>query len=427
MDYLLIDGPQQFCGEVSVSTSKNAVLPILVATIMCKQVTLNNLPHLEDVSTLLALLLQLGVKFTWHDDRSIDFDPTGIHSYEAKYELVRRMRASFWIIGPLLARFGYARVSMPGGCKIGARPVDIYLAALREMGVEVSIENGFVTARAPKGLQAARLKFPFPSVGATHVTIMAAALANGQTIIEGAACEPEIIDLADFLNAAGAKITGAGTTTIVIDGVSELGKVCYSIIPDRIEAATFLIGAAMTQSLLTVKNCRHDHLHVLLDLLRQSGAKIDVNNDAVTIDMREGRPKAVDITTAVYPGFPTDLQAPMIAFNTVADGRSVVVEHLFENRFMHVPELVRLGADIAVSGNQVTINGVNQLAGAQVQATDLRAAAALVLAATRSHGQTIISKIHHIERGYVAITEKLSACGITSKRLDCLPDGILSI
>ena len=412
MDYFVIDGPQKISGKVDVSGSKNAVLPILVASLMCEKVVLRRVPHLKDVTTLLALLFDLGMKCHLLDDDSLDLDATCIHTFEAKYELVRQMRASFWVIAPLLTRFKYAKVSLPGGCKIGARPVDLYLSALKDMGADIKIEGGYVVAQAPDGLCGAQIDLKLPSVGVTHTIIMAAVLANGVTEIRGAAREPEVVDLAMFLIKAGARITGHGTSHIVIEGVDKLGSVSHEVIPDRIEAATFLIGAAMTRGSLTVNGCNPNHLEALLDILKETGATVSHTESSISIDTHGKRPKAVSLDTGYYPDFPTDLQAPIVALNTVAEGKSVVREYLFENRFMHIPELIRLGAQIQMDNHAVTIEGIEGLVGAQVQATDLRAAVALVLAGACASGRTVVSRIHHIDRGYMHIEEKLSRCGI---------------
>lgn len=424
MDYFVIDGPQKLSGQVDISGSKNAVLPILVASLMCDKVVLRKVPHLKDVTTLLALLYDLGVTCNLLDDMSLNMDTTRVHSFEAKYELVRQMRASFWVIAPLLTRFKYAKVSLPGGCKIGARPVDMYLAALREMGAEIKIEAGYVIARAPKGLKGATIDLRIPSVGVTHTVIMAAVLADGQTHIHGAAREPEVTDLIDFLNKAGAKISGRGTSQITIEGVRSLGAVSHEVIPDRIEAATYLIGAAMTRGDVCVNHCDPSHLKAIIEVLKTTGAAITQTDSTVSLNMHGKKPKAVSLDTGYYPDFPTDLQAPIVAMNTVADGEATVKEFLFENRFMHIPELMRLGAQINMDHHTVTMRGVSGLVGTQVQATDLRAAVALVLAGACASGRTLISRIHHIDRGYVHIDEKLSRCGIDIFRTDKISEFI---
>ena len=417
MSSIIIDGPRRVSGRIKVSGSKNAVLAILAASVMCPKVSLRRVPQLLDVSVLMTLLAHCGVNISRQTEDHFVLDCTGISCFEADYTLVRRLRASFFILGPLLTRYGFARISLPGGCRIGARPVDLHLDALRQMGASISINHGYVTASAEDGLVGAHIDFPKVSVGATHTAIMAACLAKGRTTITNAAREPEVGALIDFLSLAGAQITGKDTSKIVIDGVAELSEVDYELIPDRIQTGTYLIAAAMTQGDIICEGACAGHLESLLALLRAGGAEIAEYSDSISLSMRQ-RPLAQSLTTAIYPHFPTDLQAPMMALNAIAEGSSQVTETLFENRYMHVPELVRMGADISVEGQHALIHGVPMLQAAQVQASDLRAGAALMLAGMCAQGQTTIAKAHHIDRGYENIASHMSAMGIQISRLD---------
>ncbi len=416
MDKFVLHGPTQVSGSIKISGSKNAVLPILAASVMCPKVSLRRVPSLLDVTTLMSLLEHCGADISRHGDEHFVIDSQRIKCFEAEYNLVRRLRASFFILGPLLTRFGFARISLPGGCKIGARPVDLHLDALRQMGANITFKSGYVSASAVDGLIGCDITFPKSSVGATHNVIMAATLARGCTTIRHAACEPEVGALIDFLNAAGAKITGKGTTTLTIRGVECLNEVDFELIPDRIETGTYLIAAAMTGGAIELQQANAEHLQALLKCLRLSGASIDTGSDYIKLDMEGKRPKAVSFITDTYPGFPTDLQAPMMALNSVAIGDSKITETLFENRFMHVPELLRMGANIEIVGHTAYIQGVPFLQGAEVQATDLRAAAALLLAGLCAKGRTVVAKPRHIDRGYVDIEKKLQRLGVQIRR-----------
>ena len=404
-------------GEVLISGAKNAALPILAGCLLAETpVLLRNIPHLRDVTTTIELLSRMGVEVTVHDQMGIEVDASGVDKLEAPYELVKTMRASILVLGPLLARYGRADVSLPGGCAIGARPVDLHVAGLREMGAEIQIDNGYIRARARR-LRGARLVLDTVTVTGTENLLMAATLADGQTTIENAAREPEVVDLANFLIGMGARISGAGTDTIVIDGVDRLKGAEYTVLPDRIEAGTYLLAAAITGGRVKVRKVRPEHLDAVLAKLRLAGATVTVDGDTIEVDMRGRRPDSVDLRTAPHPGFPTDMQAQFTALNAVANGVGAITETVFENRFMHAQELQRMGADIRIEGNTAIVTGVPRLTGAPVMATDLRASASLVLAGLVAEGETIVDRIYHIDRGYERIEEKLSALGATIQRV----------
>ncbi len=417
MDKLLIRGPGELSGTVKISGAKNAALPILAGTLLAtKPVVVRNIPHLKDVTTTISLLQMMGVQVTIDDQLNVEVDASNVTSREAPYELVRTMRASILVLGPLVARFGEADVSLPGGCAIGARPVNLHVAGLQAMGADVSVENGFIKARA-KRLKGAHIVFDTVTVTGTENLLMAAVLADGETVLENSAREPEVIDLANFLIELGAKIDGAGSSTIVIQGVEKLGGGDYSVLPDRIEAGTYLVAAAMTGGKIRVVDAAPETLEAVLIKLSEAGATITTGDDWIELDMRGRRPSAVDIRTAPYPAFPTDMQAQFCALNAVADGVSTITETIFENRFQHVLELQRMGAEIRLEGNTAIIKGVDKLTAAPVMATDLRASAGLVLAALAADGETLVDRIYHVDRGYERIEEKLRQIGATIKRV----------
>lgn len=417
MDKLLIDGGATLSGKISISGAKNAALPILAGTLLAtKPVTVRNVPHLKDVTTTIALLQTMGVQITIDDHLSVEVDASSVTNLEAPYELVKTMRASILVLGPLVARFGRADVSLPGGCAIGARPVNLHVAGLQAMGAEVKVENGFIKARAEK-LRGAHIVFDVVTVTGTENLLMAAVLADGETVLENAAREPEVIDLANFLIGMGAKIQGAGTGTITIQGVESLAGTEHSVLPDRIETGTYLVGAAMTGGRIRVENTAPDTLEAVLIKLAEAGAEITVGDDWIELDMHGKRPHSVDIRTAPYPAFPTDMQAQFCAMNAVADGVGTVTETIFENRFQHVLELQRMGANIRIEGNTAICTGVDKLTAAPVMATDLRASAGLVLAGLAAEGQTLVDRIYHVDRGYERIEEKLLQLGATIRRV----------
>jgi UDP-N-acetylglucosamine 1-carboxyvinyltransferase len=417
MDKLQVRGGIPLQGEVRISGAKNAALPILAATLLAEGPTsIGNVPHLRDVTTMIELLGRMGVSVTIDDKMRVEVDAGTIRDCLAPYDLVRTMRASIVVLGPLLARFGRADVSLPGGCAIGARPVNIHVAGLQAMGAEIHIENGYIRARADR-LKGARLVLDTVTVTGTENLLMAATLADGQTIIENAAREPEVVDLAEFLMAMGAQIRGAGTDRIVVDGVERLHGASYDVLPDRIEAGTFLVAGAITSGHVKVKGARPDHLDAVLAKLREAGATIETTENSIELDMRGRRPRAVDIRTAPYPAFPTDMQAQFAALNTISRGVGTVIETIFENRFMHMLEMRRLGADIRIEGNTAVIHGVDKLTAAPVMATDLRASASLVLAALVAEGTTDVLRIYHIDRGYECIEEKLAQLGAQIRRV----------
>ncbi len=419
MDKLMITGGIPLNGELRISGAKNAALPILAATLLSETpVTVGNVPHLLDITTTMELLGRMGIGLTVDEKLSIEVDTRSIQSFMAPYDLVKTMRASILVLGPLVARFGQAEVSLPGGCAIGGRPVNLHLQGLAQMGAEISVRNGYIHASA-KRLKACRLVLDLVTVTGTENLMMAAALAEGTTIIENAAREPEVVDLANFLNMMGAKIHGAGTDILEIEGVDSLsadGKL-YKVMPDRIEAGTYLVAAAMTGGRVKLKDVRSDIMDAVLQKLRETGARITCTEDTIELDMGGMRPHAVSLRTAPYPAFPTDMQAQFMALNTVADGVSVITETIFENRFMHVQEMQRMGADITVESNTAIVRGKPTLNGAPVMATDLRASASLVLAALVAEGQTIVDRIYHIDRGYECIEEKLSQLGAEIRRV----------
>ena len=417
MDKLLITGGPVLQGEVRAAGAKNAALPILAATLLAETpCVLSNVPHLRDITTTMELLGRMGVRLTVDDRMRIHADASKVSVYAAPYDLVKTMRASILVLGPLLARFGEAEVSLPGGCAIGSRPVNLHIDGLRAMGAEIEVRNGYVRARAGR-LRGARFIMDQVTVTGTENLMMAAALAQGQTVLENAAREPEVLDLANFLNNMGARISGAGTGTLVIEGVEHLSGTDYSVLPDRIETGTYLVAAAMTRGHVRVRATRADLLDAVLAKLQEAGAKIDTGEDWIDLDMRGRRPHAVDVHTAPYPAFPTDMQAQFCALNAIAEGTGTITETVFENRFMHVLEMQRMGADIRLEGNLAICRGVEHLTAAPVMATDLRASASLVLAALVAEGETLIDRIYHIDRGYDNIEEKLSSLGATVRRV----------
>lgn len=419
MEKLIVKGGNRLVGAVKTSGAKNAVLPIIAASILGTTPShLDEVPMLEDVHTISEVLKCLGLAVECSPEKNVlDIDSTEITSYEAPYELVRTMRASFLVMGPLLARIGKARISMPGGCAIGARPIDIHLKGFEALGVKIEQGHGYIEASAPEGLKGTSIYFDFPSVGATENIMMAASLAEGTTILENAAEEPEIVDLANYLNKMGAKIRGAGTDTIRIDGVEKLHGADYTIIPDRIEAGTYMIAAAMTGGDIVVENVLPEHQKPLIAKLREAGAVVEEDIDKVRV-IGKNPLKAVSIKTLPYPGFPTDMQAQMMAMMVIAEGRSKVTETVFENRFMHVVELNRMGAQISTEGRSAVIDGPCKLTGCDVRATDLRAGAAMILAGLVAEGTTRIGDLHHIDRGYENIVAKLKNLGADIERVD---------
>ena len=419
MDKLQIQGGQKLVGELRVSGAKNAALPILAATLLTGEaVTLSKAPHLQDVTTMIELLATLGADVLVDERMNVQVAATQLTNLKAPYELVKTMRASFLVLGPLLARHGRAEVSLPGGCAIGSRPVDQHLKGLQAMGATIEVVDGYVKADAKQGLKGADIYMDLVTVGGTENLMMAACLAEGTTRLHNAACEPEIIDLGNFLAALGARISGHGTAEIIIDGVAELGGCRYQIMPDRIEAGTYLIAAAITQGSIKLVDLQPAALGVMLEKLQQVGATIDVGTDWVALDMHGRRPTAVDIETSPYPGFPTDMQAQFMALNAVAIGTATIRETIFENRFMHVHELNRLGANIELHGpSMAVVHGVDALKAAPVMATDLRASFSLVLAALAAEGTTMIDRIYHIDRGYETIEEKLQQIGANVRRV----------
>jgi UDP-N-acetylglucosamine 1-carboxyvinyltransferase len=417
MDKLAIVGGKPLDGEVRISGAKNSALPILAATLLAEgPVTLRNVPKLNDIATTLKLLKRMGVAAEHRDDGCVTVDSGGINDFIAPYELVKTMRASILVLGPLLGRFGHADVSLPGGCAIGARPVNLHVQGLRAMGAAITIDNGYIRARAAK-LQGARLVLDTVTVTGTENLMMAAVCAAGETVIENAAREPEIGDLAAFLTKMGAKIEGAGSDTIYIQGVGGLKGTAHDVMPDRIESGTYLVAAAITGGRVRLTHTDPKHYDAVLQKLAEAGATIELGSDFVELDMRGRRPKAVDIKTAPYPAFPTDMQAQFCALNAVAEGTATITETIFENRFQHVLELQRLGANLAIQGNTVIARGVERLAGAPVMATDLRASASLVLAGLQAEGTTLVDRIYHVDRGYERIEAKLQALGAEIRRV----------
>lgn len=418
MDKLVINGCQPLQGVVRISGAKNAVLPILAAVLLTQEkVTLHNIPHLHDVTTIMELLGRFGVQLTLGDQLSIEANSANLTNFTAPYELVKTMRASILVLGPLLARYGYAEVSLPGGCAIGPRPVDVHIDGMRALGAEIDVTNGFIKARVHGRLKGADINLGKITVTGTENIIMAAVLAKGRTVIHNAACEPEVTDLSNFLNMLGAQIQGAGTETVTVDGVEHLRGGEYRVMPDRIEAGTYLTAAAMTRGKIIAKDINPKILTRILETLEKTGAVIDTGNDWVQLDMKGNRPKAVSVVTAPYPEFPTDMQAQLIALNSVAEGEAVVTETVFENRFMHIPELRRMNADIRLFGNSAHSTGKEFLTGAPVMATDLRASASLILAGLVATGTTVVDRIYHLDRGYECIEEKLSQLGAKIHRI----------
>lgn len=420
MDKFLVRGGRPLSGKIEIGGAKNSALPCLAATLLTAEtVTLHNVPYVKDLITQRRLLEDLGATVLTPELRTHKVTASGVQHFEAPYELVKTMRASVLALGPLLARFGEAKVSLPGGCAIGSRPIDLHLKAFEKLGAEVSLESGDVVARAPKGrLIGAALEFEKVTVTGTENLMMAAALADGETVIRNAACEPEIDDLAELLNKMGARIKGAGTPTIVIEGVEGLGGAEHTIIPDRVETGTFIVAAAITGGELEIKSCRPDHLVAVIEKLREAGVEIEeLNPSTLRVRQSSGGLVARDVTTEPHPNFPTDMQAQYMALMTQAEGESRVVETIFENRFMHASELIRLGADISISGNTATIRGRRNLTGAKIIASDLRASASLVLAALCAEGETLIDRVYHIDRGYETIVRKLRSLGADIERI----------
>ncbi|MDN5780969.1 MAG: UDP-N-acetylglucosamine 1-carboxyvinyltransferase [Luteimonas sp.] len=418
MQKIIVSGGLPLNGEVAISGAKNAVLPILCATLLADEpVSIANVPDLHDVKTTLRLLAELGAGVIVADGADLQIDPRTVRSHVAPYELVKTMRASVLVLGPLLAKYGAAEVSLPGGCAIGSRPVDLHIKALEALGAQITVEHGFIKASASR-LRGGKVAFDIVSVGATENVLMAATLADGTTVIDNAAKEPEIVDLADCLVAMGADIEGAGTDRIVVRGVERLHGGRHAVVADRIETGTFLVAAAMTGGCVTATHARPGTLDAVLDKLVEAGADVGTRSDSITVDMRGRRPRAVDIVTAPHPGFPTDMQAQFMAMNCIAEGVGTIDETIFENRFMHVQELARLGAEIQVEGNRAIVTGVPKLSGAPVMATDLRASASLILAGLVAEGDTVIDRIYHLDRGYENIERKLSGLGAKIRRVD---------
>jgi UDP-N-acetylglucosamine 1-carboxyvinyltransferase len=427
MERIRIVGGKELTGSIPISGAKNAALPLMIASLLTDEtLTLDNLPRLADVELLIRILGNHGVDHTVNGrreaqdsfySRTVSFNAHTIVDTTAPYDLVSRMRASFWVIGPLLARMREAKVSLPGGCAIGTRPVDLFIDGLRALGADIDVEAGYVIAKAPKGLVGNRFVFPKVSVGATHVLMMAASLAKGETVLENAAREPEIVNLADCLNAMGAKISGAGTDTIRIDGVESLHGARIAVIPDRIETGTYAMAVAMAGGDVVLEGARPDLLQTALDTLARTGAEIIPVNSGIRVRRNGAGISPVDITTEPFPGFPTDLQAQFMGLMTMASGKSRITETIFENRFMHVQELARLGAHITLSGQTAIVEGVSRLRGAPVMATDLRASVSLVIAGLAAEGETMVNRIYHLDRGFERLEEKLSGCGATIERV----------
>lgn len=417
MDRLLIKGGTPLAGKLDVSGAKNAALPILAGTLLSPElVIVRNVPQLKDVATTITLLQSMGVEVTFDEKLSVEVNAADVSERRASYDLVKTMRASILVLGPLVARFGEADVSLPGGCAIGARPVNLHVQGLQAMGADVDVENGYIRARADR-LVGAHIVFDTVTVTGTENLMMAATLADGETILENAAREPEVNDVADFLNSMGARIEGAGTSTIRIEGVEALHGTDHTVLPDRIEAGTYLIAAAMTGGKLRLNNVAPTHLEAVIVKLREAGATIETGDDWIGLDMQGRRPAGVDIRTTPYPGFPTDMQAQFCAMNAMADGVGTITETIFENRFQHVLELQRMGADIQIEGNTAVCRGVDRLTAAPVMATDLRASAGLVLAGLAADGETLVDRIYHVDRGYERIEEKLRQLGADIRRV----------
>ena len=416
MEKLLITGGKPLTGEVKISGAKNSVLPILAASLLTgEEVIIGNVPHLQDVTTTISLLTEMGAKISIDEKMKVSIDASSVNKFYAPYEMVKTMRASILVLGPLLANFGEAKVSLPGGCAIGSRPVNLHIEGLKAMGANIKVLDGYIIAKAKK-LKGAKISFSTATVTGTENIMMAAVLASGKTVIKNAAKEPEIIDLANCLRLMGAKIEGDGSSIIIINGVNKLKGCNYDVLPDRIETATFLVAAAITRGKLTLTHTRPDTIKIVIDKLRKAGARVSIKNDIIILEAKS-QLDAVNITTNPYPDFPTDMQAQFIALNAISKGKSRVVESVFENRFMHVQELIRMGADIDINGKTAIINGVKGLTGAPVMATDLRASASLILAGLVANGETIVDRIYHIDRGYECIEEKLTKIGASIKRL----------
>ena len=417
MEKLLIKGGKSLSGKISCSGAKNAALPMIAATILCDdKVVLKNLPYLQDITTMFELLGSMGSEILLDENMDFTISSANLKDIEARYELVKTMRASILVLGPLLSKYGKARIALPGGCAIGSRPVNFHLDALKQMGASITLRNGYIEANASK-LKGANIKFEGVTVTGTENLMMAATLAEGQTILTNVAKEPEIADLADMLNSMGAKISGAGTDKIVIDGVDKLKGTIFDIPADRIEAGTYLVAAAVTKGSITIDGINPNRLMRVIDKLRAAGAEIDYNEDSISINMKLEFPNPVDITTAPFPEFPTDMQAQFSVINAISSGTANIYETVFENRFMHILELNRMGCDISVKGNHAVIQGVKSIYGAQVMATDLRASASLILAGLCAEGETVVDRIYHIDRGYERIEEKLNYLGANIIRL----------
>lgn len=418
MDRLIIEGGKPLSGEIRISGAKNAALPLLAATLLTEDtMRLSNLPHLHDITTMIELLGCMGVESIIDEKLAIEVDNKNIHSYTAPYELVKTMRASILVLGPILARFGEARVSFPGGCAIGSRPVDQHLKGLEQMGATIKIDDGYIVATTEGRLQGAHVRMDVVTVGGTENLLMAAALAEGVTVLENAAQEPEIIDLANCLVAMGAKIKGIGTDRLEIEGQEKLHGCDYAVMPDRIETGTYLVAAAATKGRVMLRDTTGEYLGVVLDKLRDAGADIEEGDDWVSLDMKGRRPKSVDLETSPYPGFPTDMQSQFTALNTVAEGTGKVTETIFENRLVQTHELNRMGAKITLDGNTAIVEGTDRLSAAPVMASDLRASASLVIAGLIAEGATVIDRIYHIDRGYECIEEKLQQLGASIRRV----------
>jgi UDP-N-acetylglucosamine 1-carboxyvinyltransferase len=422
MDRIVIAGGEPLHGVIPISGAKNSAIKLMAASLLTEEpLRLTNMPRLADTRFLGKLLQRLGASIIERDDGP-DGPETVLHTPEvisaiAPYDLVRQMRASFNVLGPLIARTGHAKVSLPGGCSIGARPVDLHLKALEALGATIDLHEGYVYAQAPRGLKGARIEFPFVSVGATEHTMLAAVMARGETVIENAAREPELEDLAICLNAMGAKVSGAGTSTIVIEGVDRLHGATHAVIADRIETGTYAVAAAMAGGEVRITNTRSDFVEALLERMEAAGVEIERLNDGMVVRRNGERLRAVDVETDPFPGFATDLQAQFMALMTLAEGESVIKETIFENRFMHAPELARLGADIAVQGGEARVTGVERLDGAPVMATDLRASVSLVIAGLAARGETVVNRVYHLDRGFERLEEKLAACGAAIRRV----------
>jgi len=418
MDKLLIKGNNELNGEITASGAKNSALPVLAASLLADSpMRVGNLPHLNDVTTMIELLGSMGIEIMLNEDMDVNVNPSSINNLNARYELVKTMRASILVLGPLLAKFNKAKVALPGGCAIGSRPVNLHIEAMRRMGANISLEEGYINAKSEGRLKGTTIDFDPVSVTATENVLMAASIAEGKTIINNAAKEPEVVDLADCLNKMGAKIKGQGTDRMVIEGVKALEGCEFSVIPDRVETATYLTAVAMTGGSIKMKSTRPDTVESVLNKLREAGAVIESGEDWLSLKMDKKRPKATSLSTGPYPSFPTDMQAQFIALNSIARGTATVTENVFDNRFMHVQEIARMGGKISLKGNTAIIDGIKSLVGAPVMATDLRASASLVLAGLVAKGTTQIDRIYHLDRGYERIEEKLRMLGADIERI----------